>query len=70
MPGFEVVREEPRDYASLRSGDVIGWNFGVVGGSTLLAASVPTQLRPRVEGLGEVSLGPLPGRVRRWPAWL
>jgi hypothetical protein len=35
----------------------IGWNFGVVGGSTLLAASVPTRLRPHVEGLGEVPMG-------------
>ena len=35
----------------------IGWNFGVVGGSAMLAASVPTQLRPHVEGLGEVSMG-------------
>ena len=35
----------------------IGWNIGVVGGSTMLAASVPTQLRPHVEGLGEVSMG-------------
>jgi predicted MFS family arabinose efflux permease len=34
----------------------IGWNFGVVGGSTMLAAPVPTQLRPHVEGLGEVSM--------------
>lgn len=35
----------------------IGWNFGVVGGSTLLADSVPAALRPHVEGLGEVSMG-------------
>ena len=35
----------------------VGWNCGVVGGSTLLAASVPTTLRPRVEGLGEVAMG-------------
>lgn len=35
----------------------VGWNFGVVGGSTLLAASVPASLRPYAEGLGEVSMG-------------
>lgn len=35
----------------------VGWNFGMVGGSTLLAASVPAALRPRVEGIGEVSMG-------------
>jgi len=35
----------------------IGWNFGVVGGSTLLAASVPANVRPNVEGLGEVAMG-------------
>ena len=29
----------------------------MVGGSTLLAASVPRSLRPRVEGLGEVAMG-------------
>ena len=34
-----------------------GWNFGVVGGSALLAASVPAKLRPHAEGLGEVSMG-------------
>jgi MFS family permease len=35
----------------------IGWNCGVVGGSTLLAASIPTTLRPHVEDLGEVAMG-------------
>jgi hypothetical protein len=35
----------------------VGWNFGVVGGSTLLAASVPDPLRPHVEGIGEVVQG-------------
>jgi len=35
----------------------IGWNFGVVGGSKLLADAVPADQRPRVEGLGEVSMG-------------
>lgn len=35
----------------------IGWNFGVVGASALLADSVPAVLRPHVEGLGEVSMG-------------
>lgn len=35
----------------------VGWNFGMVGGSTLLTASVPAPLRPRAEGIGEVSMG-------------
>ena len=35
----------------------VGWNLGVVGGSTLLVASVPAPLRPHAEGLGEVSMG-------------
>jgi MFS family permease len=37
----------------------LGWNGGVVGGSALLAASVPAELRPRSEGIGEAS--------RAWP---
>lgn len=35
----------------------VGWNFGVVGGSALLASSVPDALRPHAEGIGEVVLG-------------
>jgi hypothetical protein len=35
----------------------LGWNAGVVGGSTMLAASVPASLRPRTEGIGEVAMG-------------
>jgi predicted MFS family arabinose efflux permease len=35
----------------------VGWNFGVVGGSTMLAASIPAPLRPHAEGLGEVAMG-------------
>jgi MFS family permease len=35
----------------------IGWNAGVVGGSTMLAASVPATLRPQTEGIGEVAMG-------------
>jgi len=35
----------------------VGWNFGVVGGSTLLGATVPDALRPHVEGIGEVTQG-------------
>jgi MFS family permease len=35
----------------------IGWNAGVVGGSTMLAASVPAPLRPQTEGIGEVAMG-------------
>jgi MFS family permease len=35
----------------------LGWNAGVVGGSTMLAASVPRALRPQTEGIGEVAMG-------------
>jgi predicted MFS family arabinose efflux permease len=35
----------------------LGWNAAVVGGSTMLADSVPTRLRPQAEGLGEVAMG-------------
>jgi MFS family permease len=35
----------------------LGWNAGVVGGSTILAASVPVALRPQTEGIGEVAMG-------------
>ncbi len=35
----------------------VGWNCGVVGGSTLLGAAVPAETRPHVEGLAEVMMG-------------
>jgi hypothetical protein len=35
----------------------IGWNFAVVGGSTLIARSVNASLRVYVEGIGEVAMG-------------
>jgi hypothetical protein len=35
----------------------LGRNAGVVGGSTMLAASVPPSLRPHTEGIGEVAMG-------------
>jgi MFS family permease len=35
----------------------LGWNAGVVGGSTMLAASVTAVLRPQTEGIGEVAMG-------------
>jgi Major Facilitator Superfamily len=35
----------------------LGWNCGVVGGSALLTASVPAELRPRSEAVGEASMG-------------
>jgi MFS family permease len=35
----------------------VGWNFGVVGGSTLIARSVSASLRVYVEGIGEVAMG-------------
>jgi MFS family permease len=35
----------------------IGWNAGVVGGSTLLIASIPASVRPQAEGIGETAMG-------------
>jgi MFS family permease len=35
----------------------IGWNLGLVAGSTLLTAGVPAAERPRREGWGEVAMG-------------
>jgi predicted MFS family arabinose efflux permease len=35
----------------------VGWNFGIVGGSTLLSASTTPRLRPHAEGVGEVAMG-------------
>jgi MFS family permease len=35
----------------------LGWNAGIVGGSTMLAGSVPAPLRPHAEGIGEVAMG-------------
>jgi MFS family permease len=35
----------------------LGWNAGIVGGSTMLAGSVTASLRPQTEGIGEVTMG-------------
>lgn len=35
----------------------IGWNAGLIAGSTLLASAVAVSQRPRVEGAGELSMG-------------
>lgn len=35
----------------------VGWNFGIVGASTLLAGATPEPLRPYAEGIGETSMG-------------
>jgi MFS family permease len=35
----------------------LGWNAGVVGGSTMLASAVPAGERPRAEGFGEIAMG-------------
>jgi MFS family permease len=39
----------------------LGWNFGIVGGSTLLSASTTPRLRPHAEGIGEVAMGTAAG---------
>jgi MFS family permease len=35
----------------------VGWNAGLVAGSTLLASAVPAEHRPRAEGAGELGMG-------------
>ena len=35
----------------------VGWNAGLIAGSTLLASAVPTEQRPRAEGAGELGMG-------------
>ena len=35
----------------------VGWNCGVVGGSTLLSTASPVETRPHVEGIAEVMMG-------------
>jgi MFS family permease len=35
----------------------VGWNFGVVGASALIAGSAPLAFRVQVEGIGEVAMG-------------
>src|SRR5690349_1946964 len=35
----------------------VGWNAGLVAGSTLLASAVPATQRPRAEGAGELGMG-------------
>jgi MFS family permease len=35
----------------------VGWNAGLIAGSTLLASAVPAADRPRAEGVGDLSMG-------------
>ena len=35
----------------------VGWNAGLIAGSTLLASSVPAAYRTRAEGAGDLSMG-------------
>jgi MFS family permease len=35
----------------------VGWNAGLIAGSTLLASAVPIAQRPRIEGVGELGMG-------------
>jgi len=35
----------------------VGWNAGLIAGSTLLASAVPLAQRPRAEGAGELAMG-------------
>jgi MFS family permease len=39
----------------------VGWNFGIVAGSTLLSAGATPRLRPHTEGIGEVAMGAAAG---------
>jgi len=35
----------------------VGWNAGLIAGSTLLASAVPAAQRPRAEGAGDLAMG-------------
>lgn len=35
----------------------VGWNISLIGGSALLTTAVPVAARPRLEGLGDLSMG-------------
>jgi MFS family permease len=35
----------------------LGWNAALIAGSTMLASAVPVDQRPRIEGIGELSMG-------------
>lgn len=35
----------------------LGWNAGLIAGSTMLASALPVDQRPRIEGIGELSMG-------------
>jgi MFS family permease len=35
----------------------VGWNAGLIAGSTLLASAVPARQRPRAEGVGDLCMG-------------
>jgi hypothetical protein len=59
LAGIGGLGHDPggRDMVALLFVLGLGWNCGVVGGSALLAASVPAALRPRSEAIGEASMG-------------
>ena len=46
----------------------VGWNLAVVGGSTLLAASVPPRYARAQRASARSRWASPPGRARRWPA--
>jgi MFS family permease len=46
----------------------LGWSFGFVAGSTMLARGVPATLRPRVQGRVETTCGSSPRGRRSVPA--
>jgi MFS family permease len=58
--GTLVATAPPNDTTVLILGLVllgIGWNFGLIGGSTLLTDAVPELDRPRVQGVADASAG-------------
>jgi MFS family permease len=57
LGGAAVDQEDVRWIALVLVVLGVGWNFAVVGGSTLIARSTPPALRVHIEGIGEAAMG-------------
>jgi hypothetical protein len=57
LGGAAVDQEDVRAIALVLVVLGVGWNFAVVGGSTLIARSAPATLRVHIEGIGEAAMG-------------
>lgn len=57
LAGTLTTLDEPLATTTILVALGVGWNCGVVGGSTLLATTVASALRVHVEGIGESTMG-------------